>query len=67
MNAGQLYPNPWSFTNIKIETKIKNKCINCKSSNKKKYVEILIIAHYSEKPLLIFEEMNSGKICHIML
>ena len=42
------------FDNEERELKFKNK-------NNKKYNEIQIIAHESEKPMTVFEENNSGK------
>ena len=65
LRSGKLFPNPWSIVNIKTGTKAKDKGKNLKAGNKKKYAEILIIAHDSQKPSLVFEETNSGKICHI--
>jgi hypothetical protein len=69
MRAGKIYPSPWSIelikssnANIKPQPKAKDKCNKCKDNNKKKYAEIPIVAHESEKPSLIFEEMNSGKL-----
>ena len=55
MNAGKIYPTQYKFESI---TKVKDKS----KTNKKKYDEIPIIAHDSEKPSLIIEETNSGKI-----
>ena len=48
--------------NISNNTKNKDKWKVNKDNKNKKYIEIPIIAHESEKPSLIMEEMRAGKI-----
>ncbi len=58
MNAGKIYPSRYTFgINEKNKDK-KDKCI----SNKKKYIDIPIVAHESEKPSRVTEEIHAGKL-----
>ena len=67
INVGKLNSNVQvSITTYKDITKIKpisNKVISGKNKGKnKKYVEIPVVAHESEKPKVVFEEINVGKL-----
>ena len=67
INVGKLNSNVQaSITTYKDITKIKpksNKVIFGKNKGKKKkYVEIPVVAHESEKPKVVFEEINVGKL-----
>ena len=62
MRAGKIYPSPWSIELIKSSNANIKPQPKAKNVNTKKYTEIPIVAHESEKPSLIFEEMNSGKL-----
>ena len=67
INVGELNSNVQvSITTYKDITKIKpisNKVIFGKNKGKnKKYVEIPVVAHESEKPKVVFEEINVGKL-----
>ena len=70
MSSGKLYPNLRSIepkkncdSKDKVKDKSKKKCDKC---NMKKYAEIPIVAHESEKPSLLLEEICSGRLSHFV-
>lgn len=58
MNAGKIYPSLYSFGMKEDNKDKKDKC----TSNKKKYIDIPIVAHESEKPSRVTEEIHAGKL-----
>ena len=70
IGAGKLYPSKYSFNKnkeyeqLKVVEKISKSKYKILDNNfkKKKYNYIPIIEHYSEKPNITLEEINSGKI-----
>lgn len=67
INVGKLNSNVQAsittYKDIKIIKPISNKILFGKNKGKnKKYVEIPVIAHESEKPKVVFEEINVGKL-----
>ena len=56
MSSGKLYPTIHTF---KLEQKYEKK--SSSSNNNRKYPEIPIIAHDSEKPSMVTEEISFGK------
>ena len=67
INVGKLNSNVQAsittYKDIKIIKPISNKVLFGKNKGKnKKYVEIPVIAHESEKPKVVFEEINVGKL-----
>ena len=69
INVGKLNSNVQAsittYKDIKIIKPISNKVLFGKNKGKnknKKYVEIPVVAHESEKPKVVFEEINVGKL-----
>ena len=63
INSGRIYPYTWNLDiNKKTIEKTKEKTKDKAKYNKKKYIDIPIVAHESELPSLIIEESNSGRI-----
>ena len=59
INAGKMS----SFTFINYKKQLNDKILNGNNNqNNKKYIEIPIISHNSEKPSISFEQINSGKM-----
>ena len=67
INVGKLNSNIQAsittYKDIKINKPLSNKVLFGKNKYKnKKYVEIPVVAHESEKPKVVFEEINVGKL-----
>ena len=60
MSSGKLYPTIHTFKSEKKLEKNSGKKASS-SNNNKKYVEIPIVAHDSEKPSMVIEEISFGK------
>lgn len=67
INSGRIYANiKTSLTGYREGNILNNGVIIIKRKckiKKSKYIEIPIIAHTSEKPCIVFEEMSAGKYC----
>ena len=65
LNTGRICTNiRTSNTNYKEDNIQKNKLRGGKRNlNNGKYKDIPIVAHESEKPSMVFEELNTGRIC----
>ena len=67
INVGKLNSNIQAsittYKDIKINKPLSNKVLFGKNKYKnKKYVEIPVVEHESEKPKVVFEEINVGKL-----
>ena len=62
MSSGKLYSNiSTSVNTLSLNNQTSNKLRGKKNLKSKKYIDIPIIAHNSDKPSIIIEEMNAGK------